>query len=88
MDKKMILYTRPAATEAKAHADVAMPNCIGKDLRDAINALNLKGLMPFVQGAGIVRKQQPSCGTMVKYAEKCTLSCSFADIAQGSAELH
>jgi cell division protein FtsI (penicillin-binding protein 3) len=86
--KKMILYTCPAATEAKAHADVAMPRCIDKDLRDAINALNLKGLAPYVLGAGTVRRQQPPYGAMVKYADKCTLSCSFAEIAHGSTELH
>jgi cell division protein FtsI/penicillin-binding protein 2 len=88
MDKKMILYTCPAATDAKTHADVAMPRCIDKDLRDAINALNLKGLTPYVLGAGTVHKQQPASGTMVRYADKCTLSCSFANITQSSAELH
>lgn len=88
MDKKMILYSRLVATGATTHPDAAMPKCIDKDLRDAINALNLKGLMPYVQGAGIVRKQQPACGAMVKYADKCTLWCSFADLAQSQTGLH
>jgi Cell division protein FtsI/penicillin-binding protein 2 len=87
-DKKMILYTYPAATDAKTHVDVAMPKCVDKDLRDAINALNLKGLVPYVQGAGTVRQQRPACGTLVRYADKCTLSCSFPEIAQNSTELH
>ncbi|MGB7567238.1 MAG: penicillin-binding transpeptidase domain-containing protein [Chitinivibrionales bacterium] len=87
-DKKMILYTCPAAIDAKTHGDVVVPRCIDKDLRDAINALNLKGLAPYVQGAGTVRGQRPACGTLVRYADKCTLSCSFPDIAQNSTELH
>ncbi len=79
---KLILYT--VKTEQKEIAKpkvnsnlVRVPHCIGKDLRDAINALNLKGLVPHVEGAGIVRYQEPTVGEMVKEMVPCTLICSF-----------
>lgn len=81
-EKKMALYTRPNALEAKADAQVIVPKCVGKDLRDAVNALNLKGLTPFVVGAGTVWKQSPQCGASVRHAEACTLTCSFQEIAR------
>lgn len=56
---------------------IRVPNCIGKDLRDAVNAINLKGLVPYIEGSGIVQKQEPGIGAMVKSMEICTLVCSF-----------
>lgn len=81
-DKKMVLYTCPNAGDAKIHSEVIVPKCVGKDLRDAVNALNLKGLTPFVIGAGTVWKQSPACGASARHADACTLSCSFEEIAR------
>ncbi len=54
-----------------------VPDCVGKDLRDAINMVNLKGLTPYVIGFGKVRKQIPASGTLIHPAEVCTLICSI-----------
>ena len=58
---------------------MAVPNCMGKDLRDAVNAMNLKGLSPYVIGAGLVARQSPAGGKFVHRAEACTLVCAFGE---------
>ena len=75
-DAKIVLFTAAAAGKAKP-IETAMPGCIGKDLRDAVNMMNLKGLSPVVRGAGIVRSQSPCAGTLVTSVQQCTLFCSF-----------
>lgn len=78
---KLILYTHEGdEKEANTHTvarRVRVPKCVGKDLRDAINALNLKGLVPYVKGTGVVRKQKPAFGVITQSAVTCTLVCSF-----------
>ncbi len=78
---RLILYTSEdeQSTEKRAdtHESVRIPNCVGKDLRDAVNALNLKGLVPYVKGSGVVRQQAPAVGVVVQSTEICTLVCSF-----------
>jgi hypothetical protein len=54
-----------------------IPQCVGKDLRDAVNMINLKGLKPFAIGSGTVHRQSPAGGAMMRIAETCTLFCSF-----------
>lgn len=80
-DTKLILYTVENdldTCESKCrYREIRVPNCVGKDLRDAVNALNLKGLVPYVKGAGIVSIQKPLSGAMVQEAVTCTLTCSF-----------
>ncbi|MFC1476361.1 penicillin-binding transpeptidase domain-containing protein [Fibrobacterota bacterium] len=80
-DTKLILYTSGSADDEIDTNSVArpvrMPKCTGKDLRDAINALNLKGLVPYVKGTGVVRKQKPAFGVITQSAVICTLVCSF-----------
>jgi hypothetical protein len=56
---------------------VAVPDCRGKDLREAINALTVRGLVPCVVGAGRVTRQVPAVGTFVKRAQRCSLYCAF-----------
>jgi cell division protein FtsI (penicillin-binding protein 3) len=75
-DAKIVVFTATSSGETKA-AGTVMPGCIGRDLRDAINIMNLKGLSPFVKGAGIVREQSPRSGAIMTSAQQCTLSCSF-----------
>jgi cell division protein FtsI/penicillin-binding protein 2 len=78
---KMILYTKEVdgttGQREFGFTQIRVPNCVGKDLRDAVNALNIKGLVPYVKGAGIVKTQQPIFGAMVQKAVTCTLVCSF-----------
>ena len=79
--QKLLLYTGVSDSLKKGQNAVAMPNCMGKDLRDAVNAMNLKGLAPYVIGAGIVMRQGPIAGNLVRHAEACTLVCSFGNAA-------
>jgi cell division protein FtsI (penicillin-binding protein 3) len=53
-----------------------VPDCKGKDLRDAVNLVNLNGLTPYIVGFGKVKKQFPEVGTMMHAAEACTLICA------------
>ena len=54
-----------------------IPDCRGKDARDAVNLINLHGLVPFVVGAGTVQRQSPPAGTLTATAHPCTLICAF-----------
>ena len=83
--KKLTMYTCPPAMADKNPGMVMVPLCVGKDLRDAVNSLNLKGLVPHIRGAGIVRGQSPRPGAFVKHAERCTLSCTFGNLALSGA---
>lgn len=71
--RRLILYT--GTSEGKK--ETVVPDCIGKDLRDAINAVNLEGLIPTIRGAGIVTRQVPSVGKIVQTGVRCTLYCSY-----------
>jgi cell division protein FtsI/penicillin-binding protein 2 len=66
-----------SVSEAIRVAGGHMPNCIGKDARDAVNIVNRLGLMPYVIGAGMVRRQQPPAGSLTSSAPACTLFCSW-----------
>ncbi len=76
--RTVALYTQPRPIDVtKEHGSISTPDCVGKDVRDAINAVNLEGLTPFVYGAGTVDRQYPTVGALVKGGEVCTLFCSF-----------
>ena len=62
--------------ENSRNIEQLIPDCVGKDLRDAINIVNLKGLTPYIIGFGKVRKQFPASGTLIHTTEICTLICS------------
>ena len=72
---KLVLYTDTQTTDDSRQPRV--PDCVGKDLRDAINIISIEGFKPFVIGCGTVKKQMPVQGTVVRSAEICTLYCSF-----------
>jgi membrane peptidoglycan carboxypeptidase len=74
---KLVLYT-DAAVVAQPAEGIRMPDCRGKELRDAVNSVNMRGLVPCVVGAGFVMRQFPTGGIAVRRAEACTLFCSFA----------
>ncbi|HEX7511096.1 MAG TPA: penicillin-binding transpeptidase domain-containing protein, partial [Chitinivibrionales bacterium] len=84
-DTKIRVYSQPVLSSEKS--SVAVPQCVGKDLRDAINAVNLKGLTPCARGAGVVFDQSPRAGVLVTIAEACTLFCSYGNIVLSSAQL-
>ena len=71
LSKSAVTITDAAASSR------TVPNCIGKDARDAVNMLNLRGLVPHVIGAGMVRRQLPPAGSLTTAAQACTLVCSF-----------
>jgi len=68
---------RAVADEADSVLHVAVPECRGRDLRDALSMLNIRGLKPCVRGAGRVVDQRPTVGSVVAEAVSCTLFCSF-----------
>jgi membrane peptidoglycan carboxypeptidase len=74
---RLIAYTSGTDRDRRGKGTVRVPNCVGKDLRDAVNAVNLKGLVPHVLGAGRVDRQTPTVGAVVEAAATCTLYCSF-----------
>ena len=76
---KILLYTSKPDSAHIATGAFCMPDCRGRDLRDAINCVNQKGLVPYVVGAGTVRRQNPEFGAYVKHADICTLFCTFTD---------
>lgn len=71
---KLVLYTDKQKPE---NGHLRVPNCIGKDLRDAINIISIEGFKPFAVGCGTVKKQTPVGGSVVRSTEICTLYCSF-----------
>ncbi len=52
-----------------------VPDCTGKDLRDAVNLVNSRGFKPFAVGCGMVNWQAPPAGTKIAPASACTLYC-------------
>lgn len=62
--------------ETVSGKNLDVPDCVGRDLRDAINLVNLRGLTPYIVGSGKVKKQFPAGGTLIHAAEVCTLYCS------------
>ncbi len=54
-----------------------LPDCIGKDLRDAVNSVICRGFRPVTVGFGKVRRQVPQAGTKRTSAAACTLYCSL-----------
>ncbi|MBD3346990.1 MAG: hypothetical protein GF401_18200 [Chitinivibrionales bacterium] len=63
--------------DAATPSMVRVPDCMGKNARDAINEINRRGLVPYIYGSGAVTEQKPSVGATVYKAEICTLYCSY-----------
>ncbi|MBN1758237.1 MAG: hypothetical protein JW863_07970 [Chitinispirillaceae bacterium] len=53
-----------------------IPDCRGRDLRDAVNLINGSGYIPYAVGFGKVERQLPPAGTKVEPAAACTLYCT------------
>jgi cell division protein FtsI/penicillin-binding protein 2 len=75
-DVAVRLYTA-GGPQARERPQVAVPDCRGRDLREALNMLNVKGIAPYVKGAGVVRQQSPAAGVAIARAAACTLYCAF-----------
>jgi hypothetical protein len=54
---------------------IVMPNCVGRSMKDAINALSIKGIKPTFQGVGKIVGQKPTAGTVITGTDPCTLYC-------------
>jgi cell division protein FtsI (penicillin-binding protein 3) len=84
-DRDRIRPAGPAGRAAQDDMAVAIdegdmrfiPDCRGRDARDAINLINLRGLVPFVIGAGTVQQQRPPAGSLTTTAHACTLMCDL-----------
>jgi hypothetical protein len=78
--RNLVLHAGHAASES-APPDLAggtrVPDCLGRDMRDAVQMIMQNGLTPYAVGAGTVRMQNPGVGAMVHTTEICTLICSF-----------
>lgn len=72
-DAPLLLYTN--RMEVSEENVVVMPNCVGRNMKDAINALSIKGITPVFDGYGKVVSQKPTVGTVVGVFEPCTLYC-------------
>jgi hypothetical protein len=72
---EVILFTEEHGIIADSTVRV-VPDCIGKDLRDAFNILNTSGISVYAQGVGIVTKQSIAAGKIVNSSQVCTLYAS------------
>jgi cell division protein FtsI/penicillin-binding protein 2 len=72
---ELVLYTSQEVSAEESR--IPAPDCIGKDLRDALNALNVEGLSPYVYGEGVVTEQAPTGGAVVRAGAVCTLYCAL-----------
>jgi cell division protein FtsI (penicillin-binding protein 3) len=68
-----VLYAAVNRTGAGGAVAVIVPRCVGIDLRDAVNAVRCRGLVPIVKGMGIVRRQVPPAGASAVGGAICTL---------------
>jgi cell division protein FtsI (penicillin-binding protein 3) len=73
----IIVYAHHKGNLETAGTRSVVPDCRGKDLHDALNILNIKGIIPYVSGVGTVRSQNPGVGSLIRHTDVCTLFCSF-----------
>ena len=74
----LILYTKKVLDSDSSSYLNIIPNCIGLSLKNAVNALSIKGVTPYFSGSGsVIVAQDPTAGTIL-YEEMnpvCTLYC-------------
>jgi beta-lactam-binding protein with PASTA domain len=54
---------------------IEVPDLIGKSMREAVQNLVQSNLKVQIQGTGVVKTQEPTPGTIVKYGTVCTIAC-------------
>ena len=74
---EVVLFTDEHTIIADSTVRV-VPDCVGKDLRDAFNIMNTSGISVYAEGSGVVRKQSIAAGKIVSASEICTLFASRA----------
>ncbi|KMQ53044.1 Cell division protein FtsI [Peptidoglycan synthetase] [Chitinispirillum alkaliphilum] len=74
-DGEVILFVNRVAEEEPS--EKLVPNLVGRDMRDAFNVLNLKGINSVVVGGGRVKRQVPAPGAFFGENQACTLFCAF-----------
>lgn len=74
-DAPVLLYTDRVISNGEEEKIAVMPSCVGRTMKDAINALSIKGLTPSFVGYGRVIGQKPTAGTVVTLSEPCSLFC-------------
>jgi cell division protein FtsI/penicillin-binding protein 2 len=70
--KEIVLFTDEREFGAESAVKI-VPDCVGKDLRDAFNLMNASGVPVHVIGKGIVKKQSIAPGEILKSEAVCTL---------------
>ncbi|MFP4012867.1 MAG: penicillin-binding transpeptidase domain-containing protein [Chitinispirillaceae bacterium] len=77
IDSDDVLLFTADCDEQKDSVSAVVPDCVGKDLRDAFNILNLNGIPAYAVGSGgIVKRQEPSAGKVLQPLQPCTLFCT------------
>ena len=72
---EVVLFTEEHGIIADSSVRV-VPDCVGKDLRDAFNIMNTNGVSVYAYGSGVVKKQSITAGKIVSSSEVCTLFAS------------
>jgi len=75
----VLLYTDKLIGKGVNEKNSVMPNCVGRTMKDAINALSIKGLKPTFVGYGKVTRQVPSAGLVIPTSAPCTLFCDLRE---------
>jgi beta-lactam-binding protein with PASTA domain len=69
----VILYS--AMIEVTDTGQVAMPDLLGKTVREAVQNLVENRLDVNIEGSGLVRRQSPAPGRLVKLGTVCVIAC-------------
>jgi len=72
---EVVLFTGEQEILADSSVRV-VPDCVGKDLRDAFNILNTGGIPVYAHGSGVVTRQSIAPGKIVSSSQICTLFAS------------
>jgi len=72
---EVVLFTGEQGIIADSTVRV-VPDCVGKDLRDAFNILNTSGIPVYAHGSGVVTRQSIAAGKIVSSSQICTLFAS------------
>jgi cell division protein FtsI/penicillin-binding protein 2 len=73
---EVVLFTEENPNPAGDGAVRVMPDGVGKELRDAFNIFNVKGIPVYAVGSGRVARQSIAPGEITGTAAVCTLYCN------------
>jgi hypothetical protein len=72
---EVVLFTDEKAAFEEGVVRV-VPDAVGKDLRDAFNIFNAKGIPVYAVGNGTVKRQSMGAGELLNSVKVCTLYCA------------